>query len=244
MRIGWLQDDPGYVGGAELTANDLRAAAPDDVEIVTCDPGRVEDHLDLYIVHNCMFYDELVDRPVGKVVRFIHDDRGPGPIDGDTRIFYSPLQRKFSGLDGHLCPAPLDAERFKPTRQINRHRKGAVHIGTFGHPGKGQEFLEEWAIENGGLTVYGHGPFPPSGPAIDFKGPIEHKDVPNALWNHATFVHLPRDLEAYGRGVVEAWAAGCELVVNRNVGALYWIQEDPEAIATAAETFWEVALNA
>jgi hypothetical protein len=43
--------------------------------------------------------------------------------------------------------------------------------------------------------------------------------------------------------VAEAWAAGCAIVTNELVGAGYWIQENPEAIETAAEDFWKVVLS-
>ncbi len=39
--------------------------------------------------------------------------------------------------------------------------------------------------------------------------------------------------------MAEAWAAGCELIVNRNVGALYWLDQ-PEAIESAGSDFWRL----
>ena len=39
MRVGWLHDDPGYVGGAELTMREFRDAAPKGVRVVDCPPG-------------------------------------------------------------------------------------------------------------------------------------------------------------------------------------------------------------
>lgn len=240
IRVGWLQDDPGYVGGAELTANDLRASAPAEVEIVDCPAGDVTSGLDLYVVHNCMLY-PATDQPAGKTVRFIHDERGPGPIDSEHRIYYSPLQRDRVGLPGELCPAPLDRKKFAAN---GNPRYGSVHIGTFGHHGKGQQLLSEWARKNGPLVVYGHGPLIPQGELIDYRGALDPAQVPDVLRQHRTFVHLPTDVEGYGRGVAEAWAAGCELVVNRNVGCLYWLENDPKALDTAAARFWELTLNA
>lgn len=235
--IGWLQDDPGYVGGAELTALDFLAAAPDDVEIVDCPPHHVKRGLDAYVVHNCMSYTDA-DRPKGRLVRFIHDERGPGPIDSDHRIFYSPLQRDHVGLPGEICPAPLNRARFKP----NGKGRGTVHVGTFGHFGKGQQLLAEWAQANEPVVVYGHGPLPPTGSAIDYRGAIAPEQVPEVLQSHERFVHLPTRVEGYGRGVAEAWASGCDLVINRNVGCLWWLENEPEALDTAAERFWEIVL--
>jgi glycosyltransferase involved in cell wall biosynthesis len=247
MRVGWLQDDPGYVGGAELTAQELRDAAPDGIEIVDCPPGGVVDGLDTYVVHNCMFYAADEQPRNAPVVRFVHDPRGPAPIDADDasrRIFYSPLHRDRVGLDGIVLPPPINVDRYRPTRQIRKHRSGAVALGTWGHPGKGQVLLAEWAAHNGPVAVFGAGTCIPQGPGIDYRGAVRPEDVQAVLWDHRTFVHLPTEVEAFGRGVAEAWAAGCELVVNRNVGALYWLEENPGAMATAAEDFWQVVLDA
>jgi glycosyltransferase involved in cell wall biosynthesis len=53
---------------------------------------------------------------------------------------------------------------------------------------------------------------------------------------------LPTVIEPFGRLVAEAWAAGCRIVTNDLVGAKYWIQNDPDAIETAAEDFWKLVL--
>lgn len=244
MRVAWLQDDPGYLGGAELTARELRAAAPDGVEIVDQPPGAPPAEADVAVVHNCMTY-RPEDKPQGRVVRFVHDHRGPGPIDSEHRIFYSPLQREHLGLEGTCIPAPLNRERFAPSRQVRRNgkREGAVSIGTFGHPGKGGQLLREWSDANGPLHLYGAGPFKPQGPNLVQHDPVPFERVPTTLWGYRRFVHLPTEVEAYGRGVAEAWAAGCDLVINGNVGARYWIEENPGAIDTAASDFWEYVLN-
>jgi hypothetical protein len=49
MRIGWLADSGGIVGGAELTTAEFRAAAPDGVEIVDCPHGAIITGLDAYV---------------------------------------------------------------------------------------------------------------------------------------------------------------------------------------------------
>jgi hypothetical protein len=62
------------------------------------------------------------------------------------------------------------------------------------------------------------------------------------LSRYQTFVFLPTAFEPCGRAVIEAWAAGCRLVLNRNVGARHWIEREPEALETAAENFWRAVL--
>jgi glycosyltransferase involved in cell wall biosynthesis len=56
-------------------------------------------------------------------------------------------------------------------------------------------------------------------------------------------VFLPSGLEPFCRTVAEAWAAGCEVVTNRLVGALHWIENEPEKLESAAADFWEVVEN-
>jgi hypothetical protein len=67
--------------------------------------------------------------------------------------------------------------------------------------------------------------------------------MPALLARYKTLVFLPTVLEPFGRVVAEGWAAGCEIVTNGLVGAAYWIEEDPDAISTAAEDFWRVVLT-
>ena len=60
------------------------------------------------------------------------------------------------------------------------------------------------------------------------------------LFSYETFVFLPTEPEPFSRTTVEAWAAGCKLVVNRNIGALHWIENDPQALSTASERLWGI----
>jgi len=240
VRVGWLQDDPGYVGGAELTARELRAAAPEGIEIIDCPPGEVEQGFDRYIVHNCTSY---ASRPRG--VRYVHDLRG-GIQYGDEVICCSPAQAERLGYDDcHLIPPALDLNAFRPPRQQRRNaeRKGTCCIGAFMNPGKGGYRIAEWADANEPVDVYGFGPFLPEGPNVKYRGAIEPGHIAQTLWGYERFAFLPTALEPFGRCVVEAWAAGCELVVNGNVGARYWIEEAPEQLETAAEDFWAVVLG-
>jgi hypothetical protein len=242
MKVAMLADDPGYVGGAELTMREFANAAPDEVELVPLDEAET------VVVGNCWLIGEPERAMLrGKrVIRFIHDERGPGPIDSDERVFYSPLQRDHVGLDGQLCPAPIDLSQFHPTRQTRRHRKGACSIGTWNHPGKGQERIVEWASQlppDRKLDVYGFGSFIPRGAGIEYCGELDPSAVPTTLWKYETFVHLPTQIEGYGRGVVEAWAAGCALLINGNVGSAYWIEHEPAALDDPADRFWRLILR-
>lgn len=243
MSVAFIFDSgnaDGNVGGAELTMREFADAAPEPLVESLEDAAIV-------VVGNCVgFGMELAKALIGKRVVWYHNDLSPhintdlkGWLDHHaTHIFCSPLQRDKYGLDGHLIPPAIDLDRFRLS--TNGSREGAVSIGSWQNPMKGQQSLLEWAVENGPVDVYGNGPFIPRTPPLDYRGPLDPDDVPGVLARYETFVHLPWAVEPFGRCVVEAWASGCGLVVNRQVGACYWIQEGAWALDEAAERFWEV----
>jgi glycosyltransferase involved in cell wall biosynthesis len=258
VKVGWLFGVPDYIGGAELTQAEFRLAAPEDVEVVDCRPGKVVE-CDRYVAHNVVPYsmhdmDKLTSRPV---VKYQHDVWPAG--DPDVRrfllnrakmIFCSPLHKeRFPHPhkdDGVCIPPPVNLDRFKvPSRQVNRQKKGAVAVAQWRNGGKGQLNLDEWSQKTDTLVnVYGPGPYIPVGPNIDYRGELQYADIPRVLWQYETFVHLPTVLEPFGRAVAEAWAAGCNLVVAKGlVGARYWIEQEPDKIKTASADFWRVVLD-
>lgn len=219
MKVRWLHNDPGYTGGAELTMAEFEAAAPAEVEFVTEDP-------DVTVVGNFTHPHPAFE---GRVVQYHHDMQHPA-LDA-THIFCSPLQRERLVLEGHVIPPALDLERFRTS--TNGHRKGNVCIGRMAY-GKGLELLADYTEP---VDVYSSVPCRSQGNAR-YLGPTS--DVAETLSHYRTFVFLPQAIEPFGRAVVEAWAAGCDLVINRNVGARYWIEENPEGLRTASKDFWEV----
>jgi hypothetical protein len=256
MRVGWLADEFSPPGGAELTQAEFRAAAPSGVEIVHCPPDRLEllRACDVACVHNSIGYPAatiaaLEDRPV---VRYWHDLARPGTpgdpalirwaLDHATNVFTSPLHRaRFPHRvqrDGGLIPPAIDLARYR--KAGSRRPRGACWLGSAQHVGKGLVQAFEWAEENEPVDFWG--PMAPAvaeTPRIRIKGPVPHAHVPTILRLYKRFVFLPTAVEPFGRAVVEAWASGCELIANRNVGALHWI-ERPEGLETAAADFWRL----
>ncbi len=243
MRVGWLNDDAGYLGGAELTQREFRAAAPPGVEIIDCPPGGIVAGLDRYVVNNVVQYRATAEiEPLRNAIWF-HHDLSPW-IDPDVRqllngrcshIFCSPIQRDRYGIEGKCIPPFLDRSVYGP----GEHREGACSVATWRSPGKGGLALIEWAAANGPVDVYGPRDFAPLGPRLNYLGELEPGRVAETLSRYETFVFLPRALEPFCRCVAEAWASGCKLVVNRNIGATWWIENDPEAMDSAREDFWE-----
>lgn len=245
MKIGWLADDPGYIGGAELTQRAFKNAAPEGIEIVVCRTrGAWPRGLDRYVIHNCVSYeveDLAFDVPSFKywhdVGPFIGPDKWEAMNDA-THICVSPLQRSKMNVDAELIPPMIDLKPFRAAAKEAGERKGSVCVGPFMGPGKNPARAAEWAQGNGGIDFYGEGPWAPDG-----SRSVPHDEMPRILARYKTYVHLPRELEPCGRSTIEAWAAGCDIVVNGLEGARHWITKEPEKLETAAQDFWSLVLE-
>jgi glycosyltransferase involved in cell wall biosynthesis len=253
--VGWLADSFEVQGGAELTQAEFRTAAPAGVGVVDVQPGELEQlaGCDCVCIHNCVTYpaDETIAALEGKrVLRYWHDlarEGGPGDpalnrwaTEHATSVFTSPLHRdrfphRIEG-ESHVVPPAIDLSRFGS--QSIRKRSGACWLGSAMHAGKGLLQAFEWAEENEPVDFWGVlADQVPDSPRIQAKGLVPPQYVPEILGRYERFVFLPTTVEPFGRAVVEAWAAGCELIVNRNVGALYWL-ENPAGLRIAAADFW------
>lgn len=247
MKVGWLADAPGYIGGAELTQAEFRAKAPKDVEVIDCPPSGVVAGLDTYVIHNCSTYDHTALEAIGKapVVKYVNDCWPFGDphlrdhlLEKATLIFTSPLHvarfpHEIKTKDVREIPPALDLDRFRT--QANGDRQGNVCIGRMAY-GKGVDLLVDYGEP---VDVYSTVPVATRG-GVTYKGQILPEEVPDTLAHYKTFVFLPTALEPFGRAVVEAWAAGCELILNRNVGSRHYIESDQEALTNAGERFWDV----
>jgi glycosyltransferase involved in cell wall biosynthesis len=250
IRVGWIADDPGYVGGGELTQRELRAAAPDDIEVVDMRPGEIAASCSIYAIHNCATYDPkeiavLKDAPAvwkywNDVGSWYGQDFHDVLADVARPICCSRLQADYMGLDdAALIPPPIDLSRFEDAAaDVDGNRAGAVSVAQWRSVGKGAHAALEWAAGNGGADFYGGGVFAPEG-----SRELAYEGMPALLARYQSFVFLPTVIEPFGRLVVEAWAAGCELVVNELVGAVGWIRDDPGAIRTAAADYWALILG-
>lgn len=247
MKVGWLTDRPFNTGGAELTQEEFRALAPSGVEVVECPPGWVTDDLDLYVVHNCVGYRwedvrSILDRPVVKYVNDLWPAGSPKLrtwLLSKRVIFTSPLhQRRFTHPvtgEATVVPPAVPLHTFRAVAGGN-HREGAVCVGRMSY-GKGLELLHDYREP---VDVYSTVPVRSQG-QVTYRG--EASDVAGVLSHYSRFVFLPTATEPFGRAVVEAWAAGLSLVVNRNVGALHYLERDPDALHTAGVDFWEEVLR-
>lgn len=244
MNVGWLMDASPYVGGAELTQAEFRAAAPDGVEIIDCPAGDVTAGLDAYVVHNCVTYtlDDL-DGINAPVVKYWHDVGPHVPREvrewlawNAQEVCCSPLQQQEMRLDGAVVPPAMDLSRFEAAASCER--SGSVSVAAWQNPGKAPEQVAKWGAENGGVQFFGGGPFAPPGSVW-----VPQENMPALLSRFERFVFLPTALEPFCRTVAEAWAAGCEIVTNGLVGARYWLEDNPDGLTTAGEDFWKLVTS-
>jgi hypothetical protein len=258
-RVAWLADpsntDGTGIGGAEMTAMEFAQAAPDGVEVVYVPRAEIEKvrDFDTVCVFNVALYpDETLWALKGKrVIRYFNDVAPHGSADltlwllsNATCVFCSPLHyQRFPWRNGHepeyhLIPPPVDLESFRKAAEGAGERAGAVSVAPWRGWGKTPWLAQEWAQHNGGCDFFGGGQLAPSGSVQ-----VPYDQMPDLLARYKTFVYLPTALEPFCRVVAEAWAAGCELVVNNLIGARYWIEEEPERLDTAAQDFWQLILG-
>lgn len=256
MRIAWLADmtaDP--PGGAELTEAEFAAAAPEGIGIVPIDPAEVEAirDCDRAVVHNCVSYPPETVAALDQIptLRYHHDlaryekrELAEWLAANAVHVFCSPIQQARYGLPEEWpnIPPAVDIARFA-YRSSNGHRDGNCSIAAWMNPGKGAARVEAAARRLGEIDVYGFGPFMPVGEGIRPSGYIPPDRVQEILWKYARFVFLPDWVEPFGRSVLEAHAAGCELLINNMVGVRYWIERRPARLLTAAADFWRVAVG-
>jgi len=258
VKVGWLQQQLNIQGGAEMSCGTLIQGAPEDVEVVYCPPNkRPPQDIDAYVIQNCTTYgeqwiEELVRRPV---VRHIRDPWYAGSsvlrrwlLDNATRlIFSSPVQVEAFGYYTErpitMIPPPVDLERFKAAAKPADERKGSVFVGRV-DVYKGAHRAVDWALRTGEpLVLIGEPmmPFGPLPPFIQLLGKVPYAQMPEILGNAKRFVFMPEWPEAFGRAVVEAWAAGCELQLDGRIGAQWWIKNHPERLGLERPVteFWE-----
>jgi hypothetical protein len=250
MKVAWLADSFPAPGGAELTQAELRAAAPAGVQVVDVRPDGLDAlrGCDVACVHNTATYPGTTAQALEgvRVVRYWHDMAwGGGDLvrwlaEHATSVFTSPLHRdRFPhpvGGERHLIPPALALSRYAAGN--GKRPRGACWLGSGQHVGKGVLQACEWAEANEPVDFWGDVAVEET-PRVRVKGRVPAEHVPTILKLYQRFVFLPTHPEPFGRAVVEAWAAGCELIVNRNVGALHWLAE-PEALETAAADYWEL----
>jgi len=252
-----LADGVGAVkGGAELSSEMLVQNAPGWAEVVPCTPEAVVEDVDSYVALNCTTYDASVipvleNRPVVKSVR----DQWPVGNDelrtwflnnAKVTVFNSPPHHWWFMYPVHTpveyVPPPVDLERFREAARDAGEREGTMWLGAM-HRHKGILEAVHWARENKVVVdFYGRGSaIPQSEQYVRYCGWVDYGEVPGLMARYKQLLYLPRAPDGFGRVVVEAWASGLELIVDKeNVGAWWWIKNRPQDLERGVGMFWNV----
>jgi glycosyltransferase involved in cell wall biosynthesis len=252
VTIGWLADHyTDVVGGAELSDDAFLAGTPEGVEVVCLPPNkRPPDTIDAFVLNNCIFYGDpwmevFKQRPI---VKHIHDLWPFGSpyvrrwvLDNAALvIFNSPKQREIFqfpvGAPYTYVPPPVDVARFRAAAEAHDgDRQGVIWLGRV-EVGKGIQNVVDWALRN-------DTPVDQLVPPCRYCGPVDYGDLPELLACYEKFIHLPVKADVCGRVAVEAWAAGCELILGGDVDAFEsWVKVAD--FQNAVGIFWDKILKA
>jgi glycosyltransferase involved in cell wall biosynthesis len=262
VKIGWLADQVGIVGGAELSGQTLINNAPEWAEIEFCPQNRrPPEDIDLWMLQNVVTYGQRWTEPLDNdapIIKHFRDPWHPGDVvfrrwvlnHADLVVFNSPMARDTcpwpipAQARRAICPPPVDIEAFERAALPGDEREGNVFMGRVDY-NKGIHRAIDWALlHDEPLDVYGQGEL--NVPAslqgqIHYHGAVPYVQVPGIFGRAQRFVFLPGSQESYSRTTVEAWAAGCELVIDKSkIGAWTWIEDAPEQITlrAAVNRFW------
>lgn len=266
VKIGWLADQVGITGGAEISGSMLLSNAPDWAEVVFCPANRrPPDDIDVWVLQNVVTYQQRWIEPLdngGKVIKHFRDPWHPGdPIfrrwvldHARLLIFNSKLAIESTPWPSRaaeiVVPPPVDLQAFRMAALPPDDRSGNVFVGRV-DIAKGIHRAIDWALTwDEPLDVYGQGAYPWASALPDtirFHGPQPYTRMPQIFGEAQRFVFLPGAVESYSRTTVEAWAAGCDLVVDwSKIGAREFIFRDagvPE-MDEAATMFWAAVAGA
>jgi glycosyltransferase involved in cell wall biosynthesis len=224
-----------YAGGAEMSTEELLAQAPDDFEVTVFRPE--------FGMPDAGQFDRVV---VGATERLSDDDmaylasckpvvwvrspqtRNAARLLSAASVLVMPSPEmvawhEWVGRDMLVCPAPMDTSLIP--RGVQKE-KFALWAGR-DHPLKGKWDAVAWAME------------------ADLKIVTLTNQPREVVLEHmgraSVFVHLPHNHDPCPRTVIEAEIAGCEIVVNENVGRVpvRGADEVAEYVEGAAGRFWE-----
>jgi glycosyltransferase involved in cell wall biosynthesis len=264
VKIGWLADQVGIVGGAELSGQMLVNQAPDWAEIEFCPQSRrPPDDIEVWMLQNVVTYGQRWTEPLSNGAPLIKHFRDPwhqGDVifrrwvldHASMVIFNSPMAADHCpwpipfGVRKEMCPPPVDIAAFERAALPDDEREGNVFVGRVDF-NKGIHRAIDWAlVHDKTLDVYGPGRLnvpEQMQNQIAVHGPVPYAEMPGIFGRAKRFVFLPAGEESYSRTTVEAWAAGCELVIDKSkIGAWRWIAHAPEQITmkVAVNRFWGI----
>lgn len=255
MRVAWVShqfagpDDapkrrgllPGrFAGGAEMSTEEMIAAAPADVDVVRFRlPGAVPDlsGFERVVVGatehlTAALADRLAE---SSPVYWVRSVQSPwlAPYFERARMLIWPSEgcarwHEWSRTPYQICPAPMDVSVIP--RDVPKEDHALWAGRDIGH--KGRDAARSYAASQGWRLVE----------ITDAPRETVLEAMGRARW----FVHLPQGVfDPCPRAVIEAEIAGCEIVTNDLCGRVPVSGADAVAdfVSGAAERFWQWTLN-
>ena len=244
MRVAWvthhLPGDRGnpsllsgqFAGGAEMLDWDMVAAAPEGVEVTWIEPEEWERaaEFDRTVVTGTDLLSQAAMLGLAKlnpVVWVHHEQQRTMPRQVLFKAaepfvcmsdLHAEVEASWSGVQPEVCNGWIDLSDIKSGPK----RPWALWAAR-NHPQKGRLAANMWASANHVKLLQ----------LTDVPRSTVLKAMAEARW----FVFLPQRLDACPRTLIEAEAAGCEIVTNHNAGRR---QPGPldEVMAAQRERFW------
>ena len=257
MKVGWLVDYGLPVAGMVLQVRAYEAAKPDWVELVRCHPSkRPPDDIEAFVLHGDLYPRRWIEVFQGKPLMAHRHGAwyGGDPIlrrwvldNANLVTFNSPKQKQLFRYTVRAkfryIPTPVDVAKFRAAAEAYKgERSGTLYLGLLA-PIKGIPHTVDYAMcYDKPVDFYGAKLYPTSAdvivPPCRFCGPVPYEQVPDLLARYESFIFMPYDGDLYSRTVIEAWAAGCELILEGDLKAFYdWL--DGDKCQRAGEIFWE-----
>ena len=245
MKVLWVEDFDlkEHKGGAQQT-NEMMIKAGREIghTISILKPEAVvpsPDKFDIVILNNISKFNLKGLEPLvasGRCIRYEHDywvaENQPKLFKRMKKtVFLSSLHRdttfekigyKFDNYE--LIPSPIDSKIFKVKGK--QEPLTVVYSGNLCKE-KGIDGFVQYIKENPQLkfSVMGWG----DGiekikdfENVDLLGSLNREEVVEQYQRCEYFYHRPEWKEPFGRSVVEAYLCGCNLLLNKNVGAVSW----------------------
>lgn len=273
VKLGWLHDQLDIVGGAEISGSYLTAPhnVPDGVEVVMCrHDRRPPAGIDAFVLTNVITYDShhWIEELEGKtVIKHFRDPWHPGDVifrrwvlDHAALVIFNsmmaarscPWPMRSRDTRFTVVPPPVDLAWFRSKALPPEERDGNIFVGRIDFA-KGAHRAIDWALANDEpLDLYGEmnpqfqGLITGIPGNIRFHNQQPYDSMPMIYGKAKRFVFLPGAEESYSRTTVEAWAAGCELVIDESkIGATEWLKGDTSVIDkdAAITAWWDVVLE-
>jgi hypothetical protein len=275
-KIVWLADytTETHPGGAQIT-NELIIEEGrnlgfdiDIVDLRNIDLHKI-DTKKLYIINNisalyCEYRDkikEIIDTT--KFVRYEHDYLWLATKD------YQFVRRVFKNAAGIILLSPLhkyrhevilsmdfDSARLQPSpvelkiKKTNKNNK-AIYLGGIAEH-KGINNILKYAVDHPKITIDMYGwvekqelidSLPNN---VNYCGILDKEEVSKELAKYPYLIHMPNWVEPFGRIIIEALFAGCELITNDKIGALSYdwikcgkIKEIKKRLDEEKTNFWK-----